>query len=99
MLREVLQAVEAAEGSITLNELSHRLNIDPGVLVAMLEHWSRKGKLVISQDSTMPCATPDKPATCSCGTGASGAGCPFLARLPRSYTIGQPADGDNLANL
>lgn len=99
MLREVLQAVEAAEGSITLNELSHRLSIDPGVLVAMLEHWSRKGKLVISQDSTMPCTAADKPATCSCGKGASVTGCPFVARIPRSYTIGQPADGDIVVNL
>lgn len=98
MLRDVLRAVEAADGSITLNELSHRLDIDPGVLAAMLEHWSRKGKIVISGDSTMPCAVPDKPVTCSCGTGSTSPDCPFKARLPRSFEISQRVRVEELAN-
>lgn len=90
MLREVLLAVEESDGPITLNELSRRLEIDAGVLNAMLEHWSRKGKLVIDQNAGAACA--GMPATCSCGSGANGAGCPFMARLPRSYSVGRAAD-------
>lgn len=98
MLRAVLRAVEAADGSITLNELSHRLNIDPGVLAAMLEHWSRKGKIVISGGSAMPCAAPDKPITCSCGSGGISTDCPFKARLPRSFEVSQGSHVEVLAN-
>jgi hypothetical protein len=87
MLREVLQAVEAAGGPITLNELSRRLNLDPRVLEGMLEHWSRRGKLVVDGSAVKPCAGGAMPAGCSCGAAAAGGGCPFMVRLPKSYTV------------
>lgn len=90
MLREVLQAVQAADGPITLRELSRSLNIDPGVLAGMLEHWSRKGKLTVDGQSGLACAETCAPVTCSCGSGAPGAACPFMARLPRTFTMIQP---------
>lgn len=88
MLRDVLQAVETAEGPITLSELSRRLNIDRGVLDAMLDHWSRKGKLFIDTSSETACAGSEaRPNGCSCGSGASSESCPFMARMPRSYKV------------
>lgn len=80
MLREVLQAVEAAEGPVTLTELSRQLNLDPRVLDGMLEHWSRRGKLVVNSETAMACAGGLKePGHCSCGSSASGDGCPYSA--------------------
>lgn len=95
MLREVLQAVEAAEGPVTLTELSRQLNLDPRVLDGMLEHWSRRGKLVVNSETAMACAGGLKePGHRSCGSSASGDGCPFIARLPKSYAVFTPTEFD-----
>lgn len=91
MLRDVLQAVESTQGSITLIELSRRLNIDPGVLDGMLQHWERKGKLTINAGSAMACDM-NCAASCGCSAGSSGSCCPFIVRLPRSYSAVVPAD-------
>lgn len=91
MLREVLKTVEAANGSITLAELSHRLNIDPGVLSGMLEHWARRDNLVVDGRSVAACAGSCA-ASCHCGSCSGESGCPFIARLPRSFTVTQLAD-------
>ena len=45
MLIKILREIEKSKGSVSLQELSRRLNIDPGVLDGMLEHWVRKGRL------------------------------------------------------
>ena len=87
MLREVLQAVESAEGPITLSELSRQLNLDPRVLDGMLEHWSHRGKLVVDNGAATVCAGVPMPGRCTCGSSASGDGCPFMARLPKSYAV------------
>jgi len=90
MLRDVLQAVETTQGPITLAELSRRLNIDPGALDGMLQHWERKGKLVLNSGSAVACNMDCATIQCACSMGAGGACCPFVARLPRSYS---PANG------
>ena len=88
MLREVLQAVESAQGPITLNELSRQLHLDPRVLDGMLEHWSRRGKLVVDSGAAMACAGGLMgQGRCSCGSAVAGDGCPFVARLPKSYAV------------
>ncbi|MBP6017113.1 MAG: hypothetical protein KA586_10370 [Candidatus Promineofilum sp.] len=92
MLREVLQAVEAAKGPITLNELSRRLELDPRVLDGMLEHWSRRGKLVVDGVTGTACAGDMTPARCSCGSATDNVNCPFLARLPKSYSLSSESD-------
>lgn len=99
VLRDVLQAVESAQGPITLVELSRRLGLDPGVLEGMLQHWERKGRLVISSSSAMTCDMDCASIQCACGTGAGSSCCPFIARLPRSYsavvqTAGAPLNVD-----
>ncbi len=92
MLREVLQAVEAAEGPITLNELSRRLELDPRVLDGMLEHWSRRGKLVVDGVTGTACAGSMTSASCSCGLAMDKVNCPFLVRLPKSYSLSSETD-------
>ncbi len=92
MLREVLQAVEAAEGPITLNELSRRLELDPRVLDGMLEHWSRRGKLIVDGVTGTACAGNMTPASCSCGLATDKGSCPFLVRLPKSYSLSPEID-------
>lgn len=89
MLREVLQAVEAADGPITLNELSRRLDIDPGVLDGMLAHWSRRGRVTVDTQAGIACAGTTVAVRCSCGSGEPGAACPFMARMPRTYIVPQ----------
>lgn len=79
MLRQVLQTVEAAGGPITLSELSRRLDIDPGALTGMLEHWAQRGRLTVDGGLAAACATG------GCGSCSGAAACPFVARLPRSF--------------
>ncbi len=93
MLRDVLQAVQSAQGPVTLVELSRRLSLDPGVLDGMLQHWERKGKLMINAGSAVACDLDCATIECTCGTGTGSSCCPFIARLPRSYSaVVQTAD-------
>jgi hypothetical protein len=80
MLRQVLQTVEAAQGPITLVELSRRLDIDPGALAGMLEHWAQRGRLTVDGGSASACAMGG-----GCGSCSGAAACPFMARLPRTF--------------
>ena len=81
MLHQVLQAIESAQGSIDINELSRKLSIERSALEGMIQYWVRKGRL---KDDSQPAA---------CGTGACGAscpgpkGCPFIIKLPQTYTL------------
>ena len=45
MLRQVLQELEMAQGPISLEELSLRLDIDRDALRGMIEFWVRRGQL------------------------------------------------------
>ncbi|MCZ2114450.1 MAG: FeoC-like transcriptional regulator [Anaerolineae bacterium] len=91
MLRDVLRAVESTQGSITLVELSRRLNIDPGVLEGMLQHWERKGRLVLNSGTATACNL-NCATECACSAVAAGACCPFVVRLPRSYSAANRSD-------
>ncbi len=55
-LREVLDAFEQNEVS-SLAQLSHKLNVEPGMLETMIQFWVRKGKIR---------------EVCSSGTGCAG---------------------------
>ncbi len=46
MLWKVLQEVEAAQGPVTLDELSRRLDVDRSALEGMIRFWVRKGRLI-----------------------------------------------------
>lgn len=47
MLRELLRLVETAQGPISLTDLARQLGVDNAVLDSMLQHWVRKGRLVV----------------------------------------------------
>ena len=51
MLRELLRLVETAEGPISLSDLARQLGVDAAVLDGMLQHWVRKGRLVVEGGS------------------------------------------------
>lgn len=85
MLLKVLQAVEAAQGPLDLNELSRRLDIDRSALDGMIQFWVRKGRLV--DDSAGAGRTSVACASHSCGGCAGGQGCPFTMTMPRTLTL------------
>lgn len=87
MLREVLRIVETADGPISLADVSKQLGIDPGVLDGMLDYWVRKGRLVVDNRSAASCHTACLDAGCGCGSCSGVDGCPFIARLPKTYSI------------
>ncbi len=93
MLLKVLQAVESADGPVTLTELSRRLNIAPSALEGMLGYWAGKGRLVVDGRSAAACAGGCSAASCACGSCSGVAGCPFMARLPRSYALSPSIGG------
>jgi hypothetical protein len=93
MLREVLHLVETAEGPISLADISRQLGIDRGVLDGMLNYWVRKGELLVDNRSTSACHVSCAEAGCRCGSCNGAAGCPFMARLPKSYVAARREKG------
>ncbi|MGB9632121.1 MAG: FeoC-like transcriptional regulator [Chloroflexaceae bacterium] len=85
MLEQVLQALETASGPVSLNELSQRLRIDPGVLEDIIAFWVRKGRLRAVAGGV-------------CGGGCSSCGpqaevCVFSAGGPRTITLVERTHG------
>jgi hypothetical protein len=79
-LYAVLNAIEQADGPISLSRLSRDLSIEPAALQGMVDFWVRKGRLRV-QDG----------GACSAG-GCGGCkvgpdGCPLLLRLPGRYEL------------
>jgi len=80
MLRQLLQLIEAAEGPVSLTDLSRQLDVAPATLDGMLQHWVRKGRLVVSDRSVKACAG-------GCGSCSGAVDCPFIVRLPVAYRL------------
>ncbi len=86
MLRQVLREIEAAQGSINLNDLSHKLGIERSALEGMIQFWVRKGRLKDDERE-------NKQIFAECGDGSCGVscpgpqGCPFITKLPRTFTV------------
>ena len=55
MLRELLRLVETAEGPMSLTDLARQLGVDAAVLDGMLQHWVRKGRLVVEGAGAQGC--------------------------------------------
>lgn len=87
MLRELLRLVEAADGPISLAELGRQLGVDAAVLDGMLQHWVRKGRLVMDGGAATPCADGYMSVGGGCGSCAGVAACPFIVRLPITYRL------------
>ncbi|MBN2499341.1 MAG: hypothetical protein JXB38_01160 [Anaerolineales bacterium] len=87
MLNQIIQAIEAAEGSIDLHALSRQLDIEPGALQGMLDFLVRKGRIQTGDDLGGDCCTPQ--TTCSsCAKACPGPqNCHFVVKLPKTYMI------------
>jgi len=84
MLREVLHAIESADGPVHVAALSQQLGIERTALEGMIEYWVRRGRLQERAPAELLCA----PSAGHCGSTCAGAaGCPFVARMPKSYII------------
>jgi hypothetical protein len=94
MLRQVLQEIEAAPGTVNLNTLAHKLGVERSALEGMIQFWVRKGRL---QDDQAAAAALQVCDGGSCGPSCAGAqGCPFIVNLPRTYSV--PSQDDNREN-
>ncbi|MGQ9483131.1 FeoC-like transcriptional regulator [Chloroflexus sp.] len=81
MLYQILEALETADGPVSLDELSRQLQIEPGALEGMIAFWVRKGRL---QETTVGgCVGGRRGCTC----GAYPKGCVFSAAGPRVITL------------
>lgn len=85
LLISVLQSIQTAGGPVTLGELSHQLEIEPGALEGIIEFWVRKGRLTASGGTAAACG----PAACSACTPSGEAGCPFVVGAPPRWEPGK----------
>ena len=92
MLHQVLRELETAQEAVDLNQLAHKLGVERSALQGMIQFWVRKGRLKDdrqeAQAANVSCACA---AECrsSCGEVQ---GCPFLMKLPRTYSLKLPRD-------
>ena len=76
VLRQVLDVFEDTSRSLTVNQVAREMDIAPGMLEGMIDHWVRKGKL---RESTG--------GATACGTCGGAKGCPFVMAMPRSFEL------------
>lgn len=81
MLYQILEAIEHTDGPVSLNELSRRLQIEPGMLEEMIAFWVRKGRL--KDTAVAGCGRGGQGCTCS----AYPNGCVFSNAVPRVITL------------
>lgn len=77
-LRQVLQFFQDSQQPLSLTQAARDLDMSPGMLQGMIDHWVRKGHLRETSD----CDTAD-----SCGTCGGAEGCPFVGKPPRRYEL------------
>jgi hypothetical protein len=83
MLNQVLHEIQNAQGPITIQELGHKLAIDPQALEGMLQFWVRKG-YIQNDDAADSCDS----GMGTCGSSCSGsANCAFIAKMPKTYSL------------
>jgi hypothetical protein len=80
MLNQVLLEIQAAKGTLRLNEMARRIGVDASALEGMIAFWVSKGKLKpVSMETGANCAAP-----CA-GECPGAAQCPFVATMPRMW--------------
>lgn len=94
MLKEVLHAIEAANGPVHVAELSRQLGIERTALEGMIAYWVQHGRLrddSAPQESCGPAgSTGSTGSTGHCGPTCTGTStCAFVVKMPRSYTLAQ----------
>lgn len=80
MLHQILVALERANGSLSLAELSQELGIERSALEGMISFWVRKGRL---KDSAVAGCGGGKGCTCS----SHPDGCAFDSSAPRTIIL------------
>ena len=89
MLQRVLQEIETLRGPINLNDLAHRLEVEPGVLERIIEFWIWKGRLKDNRAGTEAAEAVCNGAVCirSCPGPQD---CPFVVTMPRALAVTLP---------
>ena len=84
VLRQVLRALQSAQGPVNLDDLSRKLGVERSALEGMMAFWVRKGRLrdVYVSAVTVGCADDDCGASCP---GASS--CPLMIKRPRFFSL------------
>ena len=89
MLKEVLHAIEAANGPVHVGELSRQLGIERTALEGMIAYWVQHGRLQddsAPQDSCGPAGSTG--STGHCGPTCTGTStCAFVVKMPKSYSV------------
>ncbi len=84
MLKQVLQAIETADGPVHIAALSRQLGIERSALDGMIAFWVQKGRLQDSETADTACA----PTSGHCGPTCTPTGrCAFVAKMPKSYSL------------
>jgi len=84
LLREIIDILKTEKASLSVDILSHRLNVDKSALEGMLETLIKKG--IIKMDDIGEIDS-SKCHNSSCLGCAAAKGCPFTDKLPRTYTL------------
>jgi len=86
VLRQVLQEMEMAQGPISLEELSRRLDIDRDALRGMIEFWVRRGRLQNHDEAITATLAACPTGSCSgCRLGPQD--CSSATNMPRVYSL------------
>ena len=78
MLRRIMAELRAAHGTLSLDALARRLDVERSALEGMLTTLVRQGKLREVRPPTPPCATSGHCATCT-------QVCPLANASPRAF--------------
>ena len=83
MLNQVLCEIKTAKGPITVQELSHKMGVEPNAMEGMIHFLVRKG--ILQDDDTTSIFKTDSGtcSTSSCETST----CVFIAKMPKTYSI------------
>ncbi len=83
MLTQVLREIQTTQGTLRLDELATRLDMQPSALKGMIDFWVSKGRLKLEDGQT-----GDVACGSSCGAScAAASACPFVAKMPVMYSL------------
>ncbi|MFC1976304.1 FeoC-like transcriptional regulator [Chloroflexota bacterium] len=85
-MQQVLQEIEAAQGSINLNDLARKLGIEQSALAGMIEFWIRKGRITTNEWALDSVCGECSGAACG-GNYPDPQGCPFVMKMPRTFSL------------
>lgn len=81
MLSRILEEIRAAQGPLSIRELSRKLDVQPSALEGMLLQLLRMGKLEV--ENSIP-----EGESCSTCAGCAGVNdCPFIFRSPQRFRL------------